>query len=412
MFDWFRDLIDGTPDDVTVTPVDAVEHFDERCGDRIQAVQGEAAERRDVILEQVAGVEDALQQLQDYEHERTQIEAVTQNVADYRLHVLSEFDAPDDPEAFHEQVADLVDECSTVSQKENAVLDRVGETASETFRRIRKLDNQVDEYEAFLEDEYVIVTDRERLQELVDELAGLQEEEERLQEELDAVDLETPRKQRDEAAEELDALEDDPEQEQKEVLEEELAKLEEERDRLRNDVARAAANMERGLKKLLYATRNGDVSLDHEHVSVLESVRDGRIAQEFTEPASDIAAAVSAAADAIDQIDLGDRQREKFRDGADRLQELDQIRSEMEQITDKIADKQAAIDDLGIEERRRELERERNRHEQELQDRAERRTELRQRIDDIQKRQETVLEQIEELCDRHMDADVTVQPPS
>jgi chromosome segregation ATPase len=410
MFDRIRALFRQPPADETLHPEEALDRFQEAKADRIAAVDDEVTALHDDIQQALDNVTDALNELKAYEHDNTRVADVTTNVAADRLRQIDAFEMSDDPEQLHTALDDLIDDMRAVSRKEQAVLDHVEGPVKQVFRQVDTLEDQMDHLGQFLDTTYSVVQARQELDDLVDRWHRLREERDDLAQERDAVDTATPRNRLQKIDEQLDALDDDPEQNRKDDLEQAINELEDRRDSLQQEVAGAASKMERGLKKLLYEVRNGDVSLPHDHVQVLETIRDGTVAQEFTPPAGDIAEAVDASLEAIDRIDLSDRQQNRFRDGADTLRNLADIRETLQDISDQIATKQDELDELTIDERRAELTQERERMERRLTDRRKEREQLTDRIEQTEDAIAEARQAIEDLLDDRLHDNITVKP--
>lgn len=410
MLDRLRTLFQEPPEEKSLPITRAVDHFEDAAAEQITAAEEQEDVLRADIQEALSDVENALQALEEYDHDNTRVADVTTNVAADRLRRINTFDVPDDPQQLFTALDTLIDDMRAVSRKEQAVLDHVDGPVKQVFRQVDDLEDHAEELEQFLDAEYSVVQARQELETLVDRWHRLREERDELEQELADIDIDAVRNDLRNVAQQLDDLADDPEQQEKEALEQDISDLEDRRDSLQQTVGSAASAMERGLKKLLYATRNGDVSLSHEHVQVLEAIRDGRVAQEFTPPAADVEAAVDAALDAIDQIDLGDRQQQKFQDGADQLRDLEDIRSEMERIEEQIDEKQEALDALSIDDRRAELKQERKRLQRTLQDRRDKQQQLEERIDEKEQAIADVRHEIEELLNDHLRNKIRVEP--
>ncbi len=408
MFDWFRGLFHTPPEQETLQPADAVERFEDENTDILTTAEQQANTLRDTISDAVTDVADALHDLKSYDHDNTRVDDVTTNVAEDRLRILNNFDTSQDPEQLYDAVDSLIEELRAVSRKEQAVLDHVSGPVKEVFRQADALEERKDELGQFLDNEYSVLQARQELDDRMEQWTQLRQDHDQVQQKLDSIDTDAPRSRIKECDAELDALAEDPEQQQKEELEQEIRELQNERKQLRQDIAGAASDMQRGLKKLLYAARNGDVSLSADHLQVLETVRDGRVSQEFTTPAADVADAVTAAVDVVQQVDLGDRQQRKFRNGAEQLQELADIRSRMEKLQARIATKQEELDELTIEERRSKLERKREQARTVLQDRITKRGELEDRLQDIDAEIASVVDRMESLLNTHLHNDISL----
>lgn len=409
MLDRLRDVFKTPPDDETVLLDNAVDRFHEEHEETMDAAREQAEQHRERVLEKVGDVRSALRDLEQYESDRTRVEDVTRNVARDRLKRIDQFDAPADVDEFHDAVDDLIQDIRAVTQKEDAVLNYVGDTVKTVFQRVDALEEEKTALEQFLEDQHTVIQAHSELEQLVTRLQQQRQDRNNLQEALADIDTAEYRKQLDAVEEDRNALDDDPEQEKKEQLESEIGRLEADRNMKQRNVKEAASKMERGLKKVLYQARNGDVDLSREHVQVLEDIKSGKVAQEFTTPAADISAVLDTAVDAVEQVDLGDRNRNKFQNGAETLKDLEDIWQEIERINEDIAEKQEELESLGIDERRAELERKRDRIQGKIQDRVKEKEQLRTRIKEKEQELRETQQGIEEVLDTHLYNDITIK---
>lgn len=410
MLDRLRAILAAGQEEHVISPDDAPDLYAEQRSAAMDEARATYQEHRDAVLDGLDQVNDALAELRTHEDELTVVEDVAANVAQDRQRAIGRFDPPEAPHAFHAAVADLVEGLQQVTPKEQKVLDRVGGPASQAFDMIRDLAEQVEQLGTFLDNEYQVVARYEQLTDLVEQLGDQQQELDTLQDELDAIDLDPLRADLETVEQELDALADDPRHDEKAAIQDEIADLEDDRDSYLQQIDTAMGQMERGLKKLLYAARNGDIQLDSEHLQILEAVKDGRLGQEYTPPAADVAAAVSAADAAITQVDLGDRQQEKFHTGAETLQDIDELREAINDLSEQIAAKQEELDAYSLAEEREELQREQERLEDRIADRAEQRNTLRQEVRETEAAIADTRQQIADLLNDALDADVTVVP--
>lgn len=407
MLDRIRSML---AEDHTLSVDEAVNHYVAEREEAIETAQERAADIREDVVAAMDDLEEALQHLREYEDEEdlAVVEDVAENVSRDRLRMIDGFDAPEDPESLHDAVETFVDDFQTMTQKESAVLDRIGDPARAVFDRLKALRKANDRLASHTTDGHETVRTRERLETLVDRYASVQEDIDALDTELDDLDTAAIRDEIAALEEELDALEDDPRNDRKRELEEAIAALEEERDTIRSRVARAARKMERGLKKLVYEARNGDVTLSRETITVLEDIVDGRVADEFTDPAADIGRAVEAARSALPDDLISDRQRERLEEGAETLTDLDSLRDDMEELTAKIGEKREALEEIAIDEEREDLEIRLEQARDRLKNRSGRREELRAKREKKQEELAAIRDEVEDMLNEALPGDHTV----
>ncbi len=409
MLDRIAALLSG-PGEVAVHPGEAAAFHAEEHADSIATAEERAAALRQDALDEVDAVRDALDALESVDHDIQTVTDVTTNVARERRRAIESFDPPEDIAAFHDALSGMVDDWGQVTQKEQMVLDRAGDAVGDVFSRIADVEERVDTIATFLDTGYEVLARQDRLESLQDRYTELSERRAELSDEIDAIDLGDLREKSEAVQRELDDLADDPRHDEMAALREDIADLEAERDALASRVSGAASDMDRGLKKLLYAARNGDVSLPGPHLDPLQAVRDGRLLGADAPAPDDLADALAAARDRVDQVDLSDRQVRKFESAADTLQDLGTIRTDIQELEQQIQEKRDDLDGFSLAAERDELEREQQRIESRIQDRAATRKRLREEKREVAAEIDGVVDEMAEVLDGAVRASVRVEP--
>lgn len=396
-------------EEVTLEPGAAPDFHADRNERALADAREEAGRLRSEALDAVDAVEDALDELEAVDHAIQTVTDVTTNVARERRRAIASFDPPEDIAAFHEELAEMVEEWGQVTQKERAVLDRAGDAPGQVFSRISTVKDHADSIESFLQGSYRVLERQDRLELLAARHEELTGKRSALTEEIGGISLDDLREQGAAVEAELEELADDPRHDEMDAIRNEISDLESERDALESKVSSAASGMDRGLKKLLYAARNGDVSLPGDHLAPLDAVRDGNLLGADAPDPADLEVALDAAEERIAQVDLSDRQVRRFRDAADTLRDLADIREDIRELNESIAAKQDELDAFELDQEREQLERKRERIESRIQDRAAERKRLREEKRDVEDQMDGVVGEMEEVLDGAVRQDVVVE---
>lgn len=413
MLEWIKAIFEQEPDAHTVPAAEATEFFADHRRDRLDTIQDREREIRDRVQDAFTVVDEALDDLESFQDADgyAVVDDVTDNIVSDRRRMIEQFSFPERPEQLYEELEAFIEEFGQVTQKEQAILDRIGEPARDAFSRLDAVKQAKQEVGAFLDTEHAVREQYESIREQVATLESLRSERDALQEERDDIALEPIKKRVSEAEDDLKAHREKDAWDEKEAVEDRITALESDRDEIISRVEKAAGKMERGLKKLLYQARNGEIDLSQETIDTLETVRDGDILRGLwdAEGAAAVQEAVTTAAAVMPDDLLGDRQQERFAEGADTFQQVPALQQEAADIQTDINELQEELDGFDLEEEEARLEQAVADAEDELQRRAQRRKELRQEIREHDQEIERTKEEIEERLNAALSADITVQ---
>lgn len=407
MLERLRQLLSGSTEMREIALDDAMASFMDRHGDEIEALRETGNEKRQAVEDAIEDLEDSLDVLASYDGENARVDDVTSNVATRRERAVERFDPPEDLEAFTDAARDLADDLSHVKQKEKMILDQVGEAADTVFSRVRSVEDRVADLETFLEERFDPVKRYEELQDHLDRLERLRAEKDDVLDAIDAIDLQAASEDLQDIEERIDDLEDDPEQREKERLHAEQEDIRSELTETRHRIEEAVSEMERGLRKLLYDIESGEIDIDSEHVDVLREIESGEIL-DGERAADTIEDAVREASEHIAEIDIGDRQLERFREAASDLEEIRSVREDMADLEDQLDAIEDDIEELTIDERREGLKDERAEILEDLETMEREEEQLEQRLAIKTEAIEETKEEIEALLDETLREDVVL----
>ncbi len=407
MLERLRQMLGGSTETREIDLEDVMEAFMERHGDEIDSLTDTGEQKRQAVHDAITELEDSLGILASYDGENARVEDVTSNVASRRERAIERFEPPEDLQDFTEVARDLADDISHVREKEKMVLDQVGEAADTVFSKVRMVEDAVQDLERFLQERFDPVRRYAELEDLFDQLHSLETEKDEISDSIASIDLQDTSEQLQDVEDRLEALEDDPEQEEKERFRSERDELRSNLTETRHEIEEAISEMERGLRKLLYDIESGEIEIDRDHVDVLREIESGEIL-DGDRPAGAIEDAVRAANEHIEEVDVGERQLERFRDAASNLEEIQSVREKTTDLEEQIEAIEHEIAGLTIDERRNEIEEERSQILEDLGAMEREEEQLEQRLAIKRQAIEETKDEIEALLDEALREDVVL----
>lgn len=368
----------------------------EERADDIAAAEEQAEQLQQAAADAVAELAEELAALEGYEdgQGRTMVEDIVDNIVAERTRMVDELSLGGGAAAVYEEIDGFVDEFKTMKRKETEILKAIGDDKKPVFDALDAVKTQRDRLSTFLDGSYRVLERRETLEEAATELERLRERRQEVEEALDRTDLASTRERIEAVEAELEELHQGDTWRAYEELQEELAAVQEERKELRSTVLAAMNRMERGLKKLLYEADNGDMSLKADR-EILAAVRDGEVDAVLSRDPAAVADAVDAARQALPADLLGDRQREKFMDGAATLVDLDEHVSTLDDLERRAASLEEQVENHQAPEEEDEIAAEIDDLQDQLDEQRQRRKELRSDLADIDADLHDVAQRIE-----------------
>ncbi len=370
----------------------AEEEFRERKSGELEKADRKVEKLRSDIREALDELDETLEELEGYEDTkgRTIVEDVMDNIVRDRRKMIDRLSLPEELDEIESGLEEFFEKFQAMKQKEAAVMEEV-KKQDMIASKLGDLKKHRDRISDLMENEYrtrLIYQDlkeaMERREELVDELENIDTE-------LQELELEDLQEEKREAARELESLRGGEEWQEYEELGKELEEVREQRRQVRQQLGRAAGKMERGLKKLLYQVRNGDLEMAAD-TFVLEKIRDGEVDELLELDPANVEEAVEEAVNSLPGDLIGESQEEKFLSGSEAFRAMEQKVEKLSSLDGKIESLEERLGEHPVLERERELEKKIN----QIEHRIDREEDRREELEQGRKDKESELDQLED----------------
>jgi DNA repair exonuclease SbcCD ATPase subunit len=382
----------------------------ERFRKRKEKKLGESRERAEELVEKterlLERLDDDLEEVKGYEDaaDLNVVEDVAENFYRSRKRLVENVELSNDIEQHYDDLKDFLDEFNDVSRKEGAVMKRVQKSSGDLSGTLQELIDHREEVEEFLRNGYRPMKRVDHLEDLKEETEELEEEIERLEEQLDRLDTEDIEERIEDVERRISEFEESEEWEEKENLEEQLELLEDKKSKREKEVKRTVSKLDRGLKKLIYRIENQGQEFEGDFVT-LKSLFNGNFRKiDSPFPELDEATSILESKDILD-----DRQQEKFEKAVEQLETFESDLEEIEGFEEDIRKVEEKLEDIDLEEKRRELEKEKSSIQSELEEKEEQIDNLRDTLEQKKTEFEDKKREIEEKLDTYLQADVSLE---
>ncbi|MFB6192899.1 MAG: hypothetical protein ABEK00_01480 [Candidatus Nanohaloarchaea archaeon] len=368
--------------------------FRENHGRELEKVEKRSERFREDVKSAVENLRSDLEEVRDFDDfkDRAIVEDNIENFADRRVRLLEGLQVSEDVEKLHSDLDEMLEEFNSMSQKQRAVLDETG-VADEFSSSLKELNGIRDSIEEFLQRDYSVKKDLEKIEDRLQEYEGLKEDIQSLKEEESSV--EELEERLEEKRSEVDNLEDSDVYSDYMQKKEELEKAREERNEILNEIGRSMGRMERGLKKMLHEGKVSKVS--SKGSEALRKIRDGE-KQEILDYSSEV---VEEAAEAVEKSVegdfLGSTTRQQLLQGVSYFKKFSKKKDKLEDLQERIGLLEDRINDHDYKDRKKELEREEEELERKLEEAREELEDREQRIKELENRRKELENEIEEL---------------
>ncbi len=374
---------------------DAEDFFREQRQEELREAEKRFKELEHRLEEDLEELKADLEELEGYDDykDRTVIEDVVDNISRDRQKLLEELELPGHPEELLDALEELLEDFNDLSRKEAAVI-KEANLMNEIQEPMTDIQEVRKELEDFLEDEYKVRKTLEQLEELSGQREQLQLEIEERELELEDIDRESVDQAIESNEREVENLLDSGEWQDYQGLQEQLEEARRRKKEQEQELGKAVNRMERGMKKLVYQIKNGDIEFEGD-VSVLEDIRDGNTG-ELVEKPGEVVKAAEDATGVLPMDLLDDASHRKFMDGAEFLMGLPSHHQELMEINDRIEELEEKVDNHSAREKKKELEEEREELEQEIAELEKKRNRLEKEIEEKEKKLSDTEQQIKE----------------
>lgn len=363
----------------TVELGDTLEFYREEKKDEMKQAERKAEKLMDKTDELLHEIDEALEELKGYEHEKgiQTVEDVADNFYNSRKRMLDRFEPPRDIQDHTKEFGELVEEFNDVSRKEGEVLKFIENQSGDLPQLIEKMVNHREKLENFLENDYTAVTGYHKLEDRLQEISDRQKELSELRDDLSTSEIKELKQRKKELEKKISSVEESTEWQEKIRKEEKIEQLEEEKEQIITDLSREVSRIERPVKKLLYSVENDDVDFNADQEKLRKLLDRGFYEIEGLEQVLNETERV------LEEEDIADRdKRRKFLDAKVELSNLEDKKYEVDNKEEQIQELQNELDQMTVTEKRNDL--------------REEAKELRQKIE----RKEDELEKDKEEADR------------
>ncbi|MDY6780676.1 MAG: hypothetical protein SV760_09075 [Halobacteria archaeon] len=375
----------------------AAEDFKEEMEDEIQKAREESDRVVSELKDAVDGLDDKLAEMEGESYDEDVVEDVMTNIVMKHRRAVERLEISDDPVDIYREMEEFIEDFQDMSKKEQAVMRQAG-LPDDFYEKLEGVEESYEELGRLLESEYSTLERYRDLDEAVSERRRNLDKLEELREERDDLGIDEIKERRDELDAEFEDLKTSEVWEEYQSLKGELQEAKKEREDQIREVSQAISKTERGLKKILYESKNGDLSIGVD-TRVLEEVRDSEAEEILRAEAEEVEEAATSLRNELPENTVEGKDREKLLNGLGTLEDaseyserIDSLEDEIESLEDRIEDHEAAT-------RKKEIESEKESLERSLEEKDEKRDELRKRIDKREQEVEELEEEIRRLLD-------------
>ena len=375
--------------------------FEEQKNEEIKNAESEAENFRNNAENKIEGLKKILEDIEDFQDEkgRKAVDDIAENLVRDRKEVINNISFTGDPKENLEALKEFMVDFQDLKRKEAAVLE-ITSKEKEIGRYLKEMQELIEEFDNFLDDEYVNVERRAEIEQKLEERNEIGEEiksYERKKQGLEIEELEDKISDKKREIEDFKAGERISEYRE---LENQLQDLRDEKKQILSEINSAASQMERGLKKLIYQAENSDLEL--EGLNLLRNIRD-----QETEALLENPVKVEAALPQLQEKgDISDVQRKKLNSGIEKLEGLAEKESKIEEIEDKINSLEEEIENHSAPDKLEELQRDLERYKEELEEEKSRKDLLKSEIRDLKDKSEELESEIKEVFRSSFDREV------
>lgn len=385
----------------------AVEDLEKRKQEEIKEVRRESERLISETEEAVGFLDEELKRIDedDRSYDRDVIEDVMNNVMTKRRRDIDDLEIPDDPVELCANLEEFIERFQDMSQKEQAVMNEV-RLPDEFYEALENLQTLYGDLEKFLNSEYTLLENYRDLRDAVSERQGNLETVEDLRTEVESLKVKELEERKDELTDEIEELKQGPSWEEYEELKQELEDAKGKREKRVQEVSHATSRAERGVKKIVYEAKNGELTVGAD-TRVLEDIRDADANELLRESERVEAASKSLKQELPDDVPEG-KDREKLKDALDKLVDITEISDEVESLQKRIESLEEEVDKHDAAEKKRQLEEEKSDVQDQLDEEYRKRDELQKRVEKNQETIRELEEEIERLLDESIDGEVKV----
>lgn len=396
-----------SPRPLETTYDDAPNAFEEYHAEALSDARDEAESIQTEIATAVVELESGLSALESFEHDLDRVEDVVSNVARKRRALLENLSLKDDPAELRDSLATFLEDRSDLSQKEAAILKQI-ELPSEYREAVDDFKTSIERLDRYLSNEYELVESQKRLQELVADRREQLDRIAQIEEKIAELDPESVEAELEAEQEELNELLESDLRNDYEELEQQLEAIETERDEIVSEISSAAAESQRGLRKLIYAIENEGAKINTD-LEVLKELRDGKIDAILNRDPNHVECVIGTVANETFDDHLDESEQSRLFGGLERLENLSDRAERIKTLDSEQARLEERIQSHEFQQRKRQLKQMIESLEQKLDEIRAERQRLEERLNDATETKKQIETKIKEVLEEQIPGDVTLE---
>lgn len=265
---------------------------------------------------------------------------------------------------------------------------RIENSSGSLSDKIQDVIDHKDEVSDFTDTDYDPVYALKEIEEAVEKIREVEKMIEEKSRKLENLDIQEKEELISEKESKIKEMKSSEEWNKKKDIEEEIEELEDEKNDLNSSLSSDIAELERGLKKLLYSIENSDVDFEGDR-DVLRKLKNGVVEVK-------IDGELEEASKVIEENSLlNGRQLSKFKDATDQLDDLDERRQELNEIEDEIEGKKRQLSELDVDEELKSISSETERLEKDLEKKKDRKQKLEEEIESLREEKQNRIKRLE-----------------
>lgn len=380
------------------------EEYRTRREDKIQKASRKEERLINESEEILDNLDQALEELKGFSDKDSikAVEDVAENFYRDRKRLVSDFESGENIEDHLDALNDFIEDFNDVSRKEGAVMKRVEDSSGSLSERIQEVLDHRDEVSDFVETDYSPIYELNEIEDAVNKIKDVEDSIEEKRKELEDLSVEKKHEKISEKEKELEELKSSDKWEESKGLKNSIDDLKQEKNNLKSSISSDVAELERGLKKLLYSIDNSDIEFEGDR-KVLEKLKQGDISVDSNgelEEASELVKENSV---------LEGRQLSKFMDATEKLDDLEDRKDKIKALEEKIEQKNEKLDGFDVDEEINNISVEIERLENELEKEQNRKEEVNTKINSLKEERKNRVERLEAFISEVLDVEATIR---
>lgn len=380
--------------------------FEDEKETEIRGARERAEKFTEETEEVLENIEEGLEAFNEYEDSEDiqLVEDVAQNFYRSRKRMVENFNPSEDIEEHLEDLEDFIEEFNDVSRKEGEVMKHVRKDAPQLSDSLDELLEHKEKIQSFVDTDYQVLVQLEMIKDYQKEIEEIREELEEAEKDLEGKDTRSIKDDIEDMEEKIDELEESSRWKELKTLEREKEELIDEKERKRRQLKSSISEMDRGLKKLIYNIENEGLEFKGDKTK-LKKLKDREI-EKIDNPEDE----VEEALERIKDEDLiSKRQLEKFRAGAEDLENFTGYKEDIEELERELDDIRSEMESMDVEEEREEIRESKEKLEKDLKEKKEEIRTLEETRNKAEDRLQAKMLELEHFMDSLLKADIKVK---